>query len=392
MIHFKFERSRASIDALDGLRSFAIILVLLRHAIRPFENLEDNTFFLFYGFDLRTFFLNGWIGVDLFFILSGFLIAHHLFNKQTGTISFKEYGRYIFARGLRILPAYYFVIALVVSGFFIKYQINHDNIGFSIFYHALLLQDLLPSNINIVFWSLGVEWKFYLVAPFIVLYLSRLKSHRAVFSILGILILIPLVLRTILALKVSTVIGYADYFPHFRSPFYMCFEGFFIGILCAYIYANKHKLSLNQFLPYAGLLFWFGVLGILTLMIPSPLLDNGTGWFAQTYLQTLLAVFWGIIVLSVLFGGGPISFLSSSVFLIIARLSYVGYLVHLPLIPLGLAITAVIMNDVSFSSGSFYVFFGVLCILTTILSVLIHFFIEKPFINTGQKVLLKPAK
>lgn len=384
-----FERSRSSIDALDGLRSFAIILVLLRHAIRPFSDLEEPGVFSIFGWDYMNFFLNGWVGVDLFFILSGFLIAHHLFKRQSNTLSFKEYGGYIFARGLRILPAYYFVIALILSGVFLNFDAGNENISFRIFYHALLMQDVLPSNINVVFWSLGVEWKFYLIAPFIVLYLSRLKSHRAVFNVIGICILLPLILRTALALNVSALVSYADYFPNFRSPFYMCFEGFFVGIFCAYIYANREKINIEHILSSANLIFWVGLLGILALVLPTPLLDHGTGWFAQTILQTLIALFWGAIVLSVLFGGGPVRFLSNGVFLVVARLSYVAYLVHLPLIPLSLALTALVIDIKLATSLPFFLFFGILCALTTMLSVVIHFGIEKPFTNMRQQ-LVKP--
>lgn len=66
-----------AIPELDGLRGIAILLVLLRHAARPVFD-EHGEIFSLGGWDIAVPLLNGWMGVDLFFVLSGFLITHHL--------------------------------------------------------------------------------------------------------------------------------------------------------------------------------------------------------------------------------------------------------------------------------------------------------------------------
>ncbi len=74
----KPENSTNRIKALDGLRTFAIIFVLLSHSLWRYK--EYVTFKI--GFiELNSFLYNGWFGVDLFFVLSGFLIATQLLKK-----------------------------------------------------------------------------------------------------------------------------------------------------------------------------------------------------------------------------------------------------------------------------------------------------------------------
>lgn len=87
------------IPALDGLRGLAVALVLLRHAAY-LGGYQDSLPPV-----LGTFMLNGWVGVDLFFILSGFLISRPFFSGRP--FAWKPY---LTRRALRILPPYLFVL------------------------------------------------------------------------------------------------------------------------------------------------------------------------------------------------------------------------------------------------------------------------------------------
>ncbi len=90
---------------LDFLRGIAIILVLFRH-------LEINKMMA------RT----GWIGVDLFFVLSGFLVSGLLFKEyqKFSTVNLK---RFFIRRGFKIYPSFYFFI---ISSFGLNYCLNHQ--------------------------------------------------------------------------------------------------------------------------------------------------------------------------------------------------------------------------------------------------------------------------
>src|SRR5579862_2656025 len=169
--------------ALDGVRGLAISLVFLIHfqqagAIPSRYHLANLLMH------------SGWCGVDLFFVLSGFLIT-------TGLLDSKEsdnfFSAFYMRRVLRIFPLYYAVlgIAMACSALFPGYApgvtlLSDSQIG-SIFpdwqgwlSHVLYLQNWWmpwkePGSRNILghFWSLGVEEQFYLVWPFCVWLLPR---------------------------------------------------------------------------------------------------------------------------------------------------------------------------------------------------------------------------
>src|SRR4029453_19610138 len=86
---------------LDGLRAFAILLVLGRHSLRPFISEDTYHSVVTVGpVDITPLVLNGWIGVDLFFVLSGFLIGRQAWRGDS-------LRRFWFKRVTRILPAYW---------------------------------------------------------------------------------------------------------------------------------------------------------------------------------------------------------------------------------------------------------------------------------------------
>ena len=87
---------------LDTLRACAILMVIPCHALQILGG-------KFWGPSLKQIFYHGWAGVDLFFVLSGFLIGTQLLQsiRRNGQVRF---GRFYFKRSLRILPTYYCVL------------------------------------------------------------------------------------------------------------------------------------------------------------------------------------------------------------------------------------------------------------------------------------------
>jgi len=151
------------LPALDGLRGWAITLVLFFHCalygpvfIHPFLTFSGNF---------------GWSGVDLFFVLSGFLITNILLTTRNNPAYFKHF---YMRRILRIFPLYY--AFLLFS--FLYYQEFH---GF--FYHIFY-----ASNFYLVFaeniasptpasltWSLAIEEQFYLMWPLLIFFFNNKK-------------------------------------------------------------------------------------------------------------------------------------------------------------------------------------------------------------------------
>lgn len=163
--------------ALDGVRGLAIILVMLHHFFQlylPQSTLVDQAFF-----GLAS---SGWFGVDLFFVLSGFLITGILYDSKDKRRYFLNfYAR----RTLRIFPLYYAALVL----FFVVFPLVPHPLAaayvadsapdqlwfwtyltnFRIAYNGAWYDALVPN----VFWSLAIEEQFYLVWPAVVLLCNR---------------------------------------------------------------------------------------------------------------------------------------------------------------------------------------------------------------------------
>jgi peptidoglycan/LPS O-acetylase OafA/YrhL len=155
-----------NISFLDGLRGFAVSFVLLYHFLPKTLSVKFNSTLLTFW---DTFWLMGWAGVDLFFVLSGFLITGILYKTKGQSHYFKNF--YI-RRFLRIFPAYYLLIVFAifyfpehsVSAWYWLYFSNFD-IELGIPFHPILC----------VAWSLAIEEQYYLVYPSIVYFLNDKK-------------------------------------------------------------------------------------------------------------------------------------------------------------------------------------------------------------------------
>ncbi|NKB20242.1 MAG: acyltransferase family protein [Alphaproteobacteria bacterium] len=332
--YFRFERSVGAISALDGLRGIAVLLVLLRHATLPFQG-QGEPILPMFGWDAATIFMNGWIGVDLFFVLSGFLIAHHIMNTKDRDAGQFGWRPYLSKRALRIVPAYLFVMFIVVAGLIPGYRIAEEHLGFRVGYHLMFLQDYLPANIVVSFWSLGVEEKFYLLAPFLILIIGALKTpnQRAIFLLS--LVVLGLVLRSLVAAKHPEINSYQPFFPVFRSPFHLTMDGLVLGVLCATVYRDPAALTWLKTGWRPHLVFGAGCLVIGGLLAVENLLGSIT-LFDKVFQPTLIAVGFSAVLFGVLHGAGAGQPLKSDSLFFLSRISYPLYLIHVPLIPLAL--------------------------------------------------------
>jgi peptidoglycan/LPS O-acetylase OafA/YrhL len=148
---------------LDALRAIAIFMVLFRHAGMAISLLHASTFYTLCGERV------GWAGVDLFFVLSGFLISGLLFAdyQEHGKISV---GRFYIRRGFKIWPALYTLIftGLLISAFVPGHTLPARGILPELFF----MQDYFPSIWGLT-WSIAVEEHFYLFLPLLFLLLLR---------------------------------------------------------------------------------------------------------------------------------------------------------------------------------------------------------------------------
>ena len=353
---------------LDLLRALAIALVLLRHGEKALVDAGQGG----EGF-VHAFMMNGWVGVDLFFVLSGYLIASHLFKQAgSGGIVLRHY---LLMRALRILPAYYAVLYLVAAGFFPFFEVDAKHLGVRIAYHALLLQDYLPSNINVVFWSLGVEEKFYLLAPLLVGFLCLLKKPWQAAAAMLLLFLISPGLR-MMQFDTQPAWTYPEFFQAMRSPFHMSLEPLLAGVVIAFA---RHRKAL-AWLPANPIWLWASIAAFIVYMASSQFLGEIT--LSDATLQpAIIGLFSGAMVLlatGVSRAKPPVGQAVRAG----AKLSYSLYLVHLPLIPAAM----------QWAGGSAALFWSIYLVLSLVMALAIHLAVEQPFLRIKHELAMTLRK
>lgn len=204
---------------LDIMRSVSILLVLLQHIGFYIPGLAP----------LRL----GGVGVEVFFVLSGFLIGGILFREiDKGQNLYNTLKSFWIRRWFRILPLYYLVLL-------VKFTLIDHSIGWNIFYYFFFLQNnFYGIQFLDVSWSLVIEEWFYLFAPLYLFAIVRfLKSDIKTIVSIILFILVVLVLRTFYVTATNApYVGVNGNFP-FR------FDSLFIGVLLSFL----HYKNLNAF-------------------------------------------------------------------------------------------------------------------------------------------------
>jgi len=145
---------------LDGLRALAVLAVVWHHAHHGYEWLPISR--------------NGFLGVDVFFVLSGFLITHLLLKERDDRGSISLVGFYI-RRSLRILPVYYLLLAVLAGYFAWAGAGPAAHVFFAeLPWHLSFTSNWVQvSSLMFISWSLSTEEQFYLVWPALVVALGR---------------------------------------------------------------------------------------------------------------------------------------------------------------------------------------------------------------------------
>ena len=288
---------------LDGIRAIAIGAVFLHHSL-----------------GVRML----WMGVDLFFVLSGFLITGILMQQRTRSLG-RYLGRFYRRRTQRILPPY--VLLLVVTSFFF---------GISWMRHAymyiFLMNMIKPLNIDqpgalSPLWSLAVEEQFYLFWPFAVYFFSE----SVVAWLAGMLMGLAPILRW------TCTPMFASVWPIYQlTPFRM--DCLACGALLALVW-RRHQRLIERYGHY-GLL-----VSVALMMLVAKLswqgryiVSDNTRWGNAMIYELTLMISLGLILWAL--SGRYVSVLTWKPIQYLGRISYSVYLVHmlmvllmLPMIP-----------------------------------------------------------
>ena len=311
--------SMKRIPALDGLRGLAILMVVFHH-------------FYFWGWHSRLWEDTPWIsafmlkltflsahGVDLFLVLSGFLIAGILLDSKGRD---RYYGRYYLHRAVRILPLYYGCLALV---FLVVPFLGNQR--FSPFseqgYYWLFLGNLKPAitvpGLEVAhFWSVAVQVQFYLAFPLLVYLLPR----RALKGLLVAVVAATPFIR--LALGMAKVPAFAFLFPAVADQLAA-------GCLVAvWIREEGSRLQLRDWSWRAA----FVVVPVFLAVMFLPRRWHGV-WFDPVS-HSAVTLFYGLVLMAVLTAPDmlPLNRVLNVRFLgIIGKYSYGMYAFHYLLLP-----------------------------------------------------------
>ena len=304
--------------ALDGIRGIAILLVLLHHAaiIDPQAPADMSALFLV---------LLGWAGVDVFFVLSGFLITGILIGSRDSSRYFSSfYAR----RTLRLFPLYYLIVFLafyVLPHFpawhhllvgpddgqqwqYWTYLVNFEISANNAFQHGVLD----------VAWSLAIEEQFYIVWAAVI----WLISPRSVgWVCAAIIVAAPIARIAALSGGVDPVDVYV--LPHYRA------DALATGALLAWLYSRGHLTNLARFAP------WIAGAGFAIAVLLAAADD--TAWWWGPWTQRLgYSAFalgsGGLVIAAVTRPASSVwpRLLSAGWLRAFGKYSYCLYLIHLP--------------------------------------------------------------
>jgi peptidoglycan/LPS O-acetylase OafA/YrhL len=296
------------IPELDGIRAIAIWLVLATHLlVTPNVDAREIDGL---GSMIRVVIEHGWLGVDLFFVLSGFLITGILL--RTKDFGHREYfRRFYLRRAVRILPVY-FVVLIAIAIF----------VGTKYFTYLLFCAVMAANLSGLVhipvpaaagpYWSLAVEEQFYLVWPWLVLWLGP----RRLIAVAAIILVVEPIVR--IAFPGSNLLTW------YRA------DGLAMGSLLAAwfsLWNGDRRAVVLLIVSFVSVLVIVTVAGL-----PLGIMQTGSASDGFRITQAILA-FGAIVAACVAFSGARVlGFLRTPFAVTTAGLSYCIYLVHRPLL------------------------------------------------------------
>jgi peptidoglycan/LPS O-acetylase OafA/YrhL len=327
--------------SLDVLRGVAVLLVLIRHMGSSQSNLgligfldwlAESPIELAYlpALVLRGLHRCGWMGVDLFFVLSGFLVSGLLFREyqRHGDI---WVGRFLIRRGFKIYPAFYVFLALSLTA--ITLMTSRPFRWYPVLSEMLFVQNYGP-NLWGHTWSLAVEEHFYLLLGGVVFLLSSTRRPNP-FKMLPAIYLTVVVIELSLRLYTAISIPEFTYKTHI-FPTHLRIDSLFLGVLVSYFYHfEPERFARMQSARWP-------ILAASVLVIAPSLVVPQSDFYMHTVGLTLLSFgFAGILVFSLPHEKThhQPGWLTSG-FAIIGLNSYSIYLWHFPVLVVGVPVAA----------------------------------------------------
>lgn len=349
---------------LDIARSIAIIMVLISHS---------RMFFTQYA-DVQWLSFNGFFGVEVFFVLSGFLIGRIIIKSVVEKPSLSNLLMFYKRRWYRTLPLYFL---MVFALFILGKQFHWTNLIF--------LQNFDEVSLGFfpVSWSLSIEEWFYLTVPFIFLVIfSFLKVKNKGILFIAVTIMLLILFNGMRVYEVITNNPTWDF--GVRKQIFLRLDSILTGVLIAGIsvyykkFYDSLKTSYLYVISIAGILFC-GYYYVIELEAGKEIINSS--FFGRTFLFSLVSLFFGLLIVALEktdFTNAriskPVNFISVT--------SYSVYLVHYELF-----IYLLKYNNNSIQWSVLLLIISL--ILTYIISHTLYRYYEKPFMNLRDKKLFR---
>lgn len=314
---------RQEIQSLDGLRAVAALSVLFYHA---FRSVTDRM--TVFGHDVSFVWYYGQTGVHLFFVLSGFLLflpyARAMLHGRPLPSARLFYRR----RALRILPAYWVCMAVLVLAQLPAF-LSWTGLA-NVATHIVLIHDDFPAfnrTIENPFWTLAVEWQFYLLLPLMAAAIARLVgATRSVLRLVGGVILVIVLALLVRELDAAGQARLADWHGGLATATTLALritmgsqgkflEVFAVGMLCSVLYvaaSEPRGLAPRVARRFGVVLAVSGLVAAVFLArwvfhksfdVPPYFLVNRPRDLSTVCGPLLVGLSYGALVLGVLWGG-----------------------------------------------------------------------------------------
>ena len=360
------------IFGLDVLRTTAIIMVVCSHIlwIYPKSNAFISILFELFGF---------W-GVELFFVLSGFLIGSILYKTFVNeSFTLKSVFYFLKRRWFRTLPNYYLVLLLnILIAYLLGFSI--ENMGS----YFLFLQNF-ASKSPVFFpesWSLSIEEFTYLLLPFSLFFvgLVKLKNKTKLFLLVIVALILVFWMNKFYYHSQHTISNLSEWNLNLKSVLIYRIDAILMGVLAAWISLNfsefwKKSKTIFALIGFGFLFFlMFGILPLNLTIEQNPFFWNVLYLPITSVAFAFLLPFfseWKMYTNPVLY---PVE--------LISKISYSIYLLHYSII---LQLLKVFMDTSQMSTTERHFFTFIYLTITFLLSYILYRFYEKPIMNWRDK-------
>jgi len=354
---------------LDNLRAFAIIFVFLFHYF-ILSGGEPN-----WLPDVARF---GWTGVDLFFVLSGFLISSQLFQeiKTKNNICLKDF---FLKRVFRILPAYLFTVGLYFLVPFFRERESLPPLWKFLTFTQNLGLNLKDQGTFSHCWSLCVEEHFYLFLPLILMFILSEKWMKRSYLVLVFFFIFGIAIRiycynNLYLPHIADDNSWMYWYKYIYYPTYSRLDGLLAGVLIAGLYHFYPKIC-DKISSFGS---WILLFGLMILTAAYFLCEDQMTFNATVFGFPLVALGYGFLVLGAI---SPTSFLfkwNSKILTRIATLSYAIYLTHKGIIHM----THQLLEKFEIDSNLMLI----ICMITCLgFAQIVHWIVEKPFMKLRKR-------